>query len=133
MWCKLPSGRNLCYPYPKLVEKETPWGAMREQLCYKTVDGFTKKWGEHITWYGELVENIVQAAARDALADAMLRLEEWGYNIVMHVHDECVAEHLVDSSYCLDEFSKIMAVQPTWAPDMPIAVAGWEGERYRKG
>lgn len=132
LWCRLPSGRDLCYPYPQLIKGATPWGEERDMLIYKTVDGFTKKWGAHQTWYGELVENIVQGIARDVLVDAMFRVDAWGYNVVMHVHDEIVSEEPLSSSTSLAEFQQLMAEVPSWAEGLPIAAKGWEGDRYRK-
>jgi len=129
--CKLPSGREIVYPYAQLVEVETPWGELRDGLSYKT-QGINKKWITHQTWYGELVENVVQAVARDCLADAMHRVEAAGYPIVMHVHDEIVSEVRDNGKRTLAEFERVMGEVPVWAEGMPIAVSGWEGKRYRK-
>ena len=79
-----------------------------------------------------IVHNCTQAVARDVLADAIHTLEARDYPVVMHVHDEIVSEVPLGSAHTLAEFEKIMAKVPQWAPDFPIAVAGWEGERYRK-
>lgn len=78
-----------------------------------------------------IVHNCTQAIARDVLRDAMFRLEDAGYEIVMHVHDEIVCE--VDEGFgSLKEFEAIMAEVPKWAKGFPIKVEGWEGDRYRK-
>lgn len=132
LFCQLPSGRAICYPYPRLKETKTPWGDTRIQLVYKSVDQFTKKWQDK-TFYGGLgVENITQAVARDFLAEAMLRVDKAGYNLVLTVHDEPITED--DESFGkLEEFNTLMRVVPPWAPNFPIAVGGWEGKRYRKG
>jgi DNA polymerase len=133
LWLKLPSGRNLCYPYPKLKPRETPWGDMKEQIHYMNVDGTTNKWVETHTYGGKLAENVTQAIARDLLAQAMLALENEGYDVVLHVHDEIVVE--VDEKATPGtehEVFRIMAQVPTWAEGLPIAVEGWRGRRYRK-
>ena len=132
LFCKLPSGRALCYPYPKLKPKETPWGEMREQIHYMKVDGMSKKWQE-ANFYGGLgSENVTQAVSRDILADAMLRVESYGLEIVMHVHDEIVIELSPHNPTKLETFEKIVARVPDWASGLPIAVEGWRGLRYRK-
>ena len=82
------------------------------------------------TYGGKLVENCVQATARDILAEAIFRVERAGYAVVMHVHDELVAE-LPDGG-SLEEFSSLMAHKPDWAKNIPLAAHGWVGRRYRK-
>lgn len=131
LWCALPSGRLLCYPYPKIELKETPWGAKKGQVHYKGVDSRTRKWGDLHTYGGKIVENVVQAIARDFMVDAMLRVEKAGYPIVLTVHDEIMAEPRCDFG-SLEQFSELMKVVPSWGTGCPIAVAGWRGSRYRK-
>lgn len=132
LFCLLPSGRAICYPYPRLREKETPWGGTRVQVIYKAVDQFTKKW-EDKGFYGGLgVENITQAIARDVMAEAMERVENAGYNLVLTVHDEIVTEDAVGFG-SMDHFNELMMTMPAWATGFPLSVGGWEGERYRKG
>jgi DNA polymerase len=133
LWCKLPSGRNLCYPYPKLKERETPWGEMKECVHYMTVDSMSNKWMETHTYGGKLAENVTQAAARDVLAEAMVALTNYEYDVVLHVHDEVVVE--VPAGAPDGEQGKvewIMQQVPLWATGLPIATEGWRGERYRK-
>src|SRR4029077_2054145 len=82
--------------------------------------------------YGGLwAENIVSGIARDVLAEAMLRVEAAGYPIVLHVHDEIVAEVPIGFG-SLEEFTELMTRNPCWAPDLPIAAKAWTGPRYRK-
>ena len=100
------------------------------------VDGMSKKWQE-ANFYGGLgSENVTQAVSRDILADAMLRVEAHGCPIVMHVHDEIVAEVIHDPehghTYDLKPFETLVAQVPAWASGLPIAVEGWKGKRYRK-
>jgi DNA polymerase len=128
LWCQLPSGRCLCYPYPRIVEKETPWGQMKDALVYKGVDSYTRKWGDIDTYGGSLVENITQAVARDLLAEAMLRTDA-KYPLVLTVHDELLAE---TPDPDLHEYENMMAAVPGWAVGCPVKAEGWVSERYRK-
>lgn len=139
--CRLPSGRAIFYPFPTLrplSKKEAerlPWAADPEHnvLRYKGVDSRkqTGKWEEIQTYGGKLVENVVQAVARDVLAEAIIRLEKAKYPVVLHVHDEVVSE-VPQNFGSLEEFESIMKATPAWATELPIAVEGWRGRRYRK-
>ncbi len=145
LWCRLPSGRALCYPYPKVIQIMTPWGAEKEALSYMTVvDDSTRRKGNTIadpnssgswqrisTYGGSLAENVTQAVARDLLSEALLRLEDKNIPTIMHVHDEVVVEG-PKGTVTLDEVENVMAVVPAWARGLPLASAGWCGERYRK-
>jgi DNA polymerase len=134
LYIVLPSGRPLMYAAPKILDAETSWGAIKPTIHYMGVDSNPMahgRWGVLRTYGGHLIENVVQAVARDLLAEAMLRLEEHGYPIVMHVHDEAVAEIPIDFG-SVEEFEKLMAVTPDWATGCPVAAEGWRGMRYRK-
>ena len=133
LWCQLPSGRVICYPYPSAETKLTPWGEEKLQVHFYGVDAETHQWCKQSTYGGKLTENVVQAISRDVLAEAMHRLTARRFPIVMHVHDEIVCEIPKDADESrLGVFVGAMAEAPTWAAGLPIAVEGWRGERYRK-
>ncbi|MCA1072656.1 hypothetical protein K9O30_02640 [Clostridium bowmanii] len=89
LFIKLPSGRSLAYVRPRI---ETDVRFNKPKLTYEGIEQATKQWGRISTFGGKLTENIVQAIARDCLAEAMLRLDKAGYKIVFHVHDEVMLE-----------------------------------------
>ncbi len=129
--CRLPSGRDLSYPFPQLRPKKTPWGEVRMQLTFMGFNDKTKQWERQHTYGGKLVENVTQAVARDILAEAMLRCESSIYKPVLSVHDEIVAEApLLQGSTAA--FDQLMTQAPTWALDCPIAVESWHSLRYHK-
>lgn len=132
LFCRLPSGRCLSYAYPEVTEVLTPWGQKKPGIRYMAENSTTHKWERTATYGGSLVENITQAVARDLLADAIVFLEKAHWPIVLHVHDEVVVE--VDAREKLADFQAIVGnwAIPAWAKDLPMAVEGWEGKRYRK-
>lgn len=131
LYCKLPSGRCLAYPNPKVEIANTKWGTDKEQLTFMAIVGQTKIWSKEHTYGGKLVENIVQATARDLMANGMLNVEKAGYKIVMTVHDEVISE-VPENFGSVEEFEKLLSTPPDWAKDYPIKAEGWRGKRYRK-
>lgn len=102
-------------------------------ITYKSYDSVTKQWGVTTTYGGSLVENLCQRISRQILADAMLRLEQANFPVVLHVHDEIVSEVKDDlGKFKLSEYERIMSEVPQWAEGFPIAAKGWTGYRYRK-
>lgn len=126
LFVTLPSGRKLSYVKPRMMLNK--FG--REGLTYEGI-GESKKWMRLETYGPKLVENIVQAASRDILAEAMLRLEQEGFDIVCHVHDEVVLE-VPDGKSSVEEVNEIMAVNPVWTEGLPLKAAGFESPFYKK-
>lgn len=90
-----------------------------------------KKWGRIESYGPKFVENIVQGIARDILGEAMMRLEEAGHRIVMHIHDEVIIEEQFKSS-TLERVCEIMKEPPQWAKGLPLEVDGFQCDFYRK-
>ena len=126
----LPSGRKLYYNTPGIGENE--WG--KPSISYMGMDQKTKRWKRIETYGGKLVENCVQAIARDCLADAIERLEAAGLPVVFHVHDEVVIDvaPFADEDTMLQTVVDIMRKPITWAPDLPLNADGWVGHYFRK-
>jgi DNA polymerase len=128
MFIKLPSGRRLAYVRPRIEEDER-FGSLK--LTYEGVNQETKKWERTSTYGGKLVENITQAISRDCLRDAMLRLDDVGYDIVMHVHDEAVIEAPYGFG-SVEHACEVMGQPLSWAPGLPLRADGYETEYYKK-
>ena len=126
LFIHLPSGRKLSYVKPRLELNR--FG--REGITYEGV-GESKKWTRIETYGPKMVENIVQAVSRDILAEAMLRLEKAGFDIVMHVHDEVVLE-VPEGISSVEEVNELMAVNPSWTMGLPLKAAGFESAFYKK-
>jgi len=121
---RLPSGRYLCYRNMHINEDG--------QLVYEGINQYTRKWELLETYYGKLVENIVQAVARDVFMTGMRKAEEAGYSVVLRVHDELVCEVPDDPSFTHEALAGMMGANPSWSVGLPLAAAGFEAHRYRK-
>ena len=128
LWCQLPSGRVLCYPFPQITTGKFGGPA----LTYMSVNSVTRKWERTSTYGGSLAENVTQAVARDILVAGIRNVEAAGYPVVMHVHDEIVAEVQINCGKTVDEMSTLMSNVPHWAASLPVSATGWCGRRYRK-
>lgn len=122
----LPSGRVLSYVRPRMTVNR--FGS--ESVSYEGV-GTNRKWTRIESYGAKFCENIVQATARDVLAEAMLRLEKKGFDIVCHIHDEVVLE-VPEGASSVEEVNEIMAVCPDWCAGLPLKAAGFESPFYKK-
>ena len=134
LYCILPSGRKLTYHKPLLEMSSRRPGIL--QLSFEGWNTNPKNgpigWIRQSTYGGKLVENLVQAVARDILANAVVNLENAGYPVVLHVHDEIVSE-VPEGFGSLEEFERIMSTMPEWACGWPVAAkGGWIAKRYCK-
>lgn len=145
-WLKLemPSGRILSYPgigisIEKHVEGPDDWGISeshrieyRERIRYMGVNQTTRQWGKQYTYSGKLCENLCQAFCRDLLANALITVEEAGWPIILHIHDEIVTEVPDTDEYSEKELERLMCILPVWAKGFPLAAEGQRLKRYAK-
>lgn len=153
MRVRLPSGRDLHYIRPRIEKlrttfsKQVPDGMnddgtprfktvsevkLVSALTYEGMHQKTKKWCRLSTHGGKLTENFVQAIARDVLAAGLLKADKIGYDIVLHAHDEIVAETDVDDLLTPDDLAAVMAEPLPWAPGLPLKAVGLASTIYRK-
>ena len=130
MTITLPSGRKLYYVSPGIGENQ--WG--NPSISYMGMDQKTKRWKRIETYGGKLVENCVQAIARDCLADTIERLEAAHLPVVFHVHDEVIIDVTpwADEDTMLEYVCSIMRQPIPWAPGLPLNADGWVGQFFRK-
>ena len=121
---RLPSGRYVCYFRPAIGSDG--------RLFYEGVDQFTRQWKQIDTYGGKLVENLVQATARDVFMHGMRLAEDKGYPVCIRVHDELVCETPDTDEWTAEGLSALMATNPSWSTGLPLAAAGFESYRYRK-
>lgn len=127
MTITLPSGRKLYYIEPQIGQNQ--WG--NPSISYMGMDQTTKKWKRIETYGGKLVENCVQAIARDCLAQAIEHLEAAGLPVIFHIHDEVVID-CPPNAATLEDVVKIIAQPIPWAPDLPLGADGWVGQFFKK-
>lgn len=131
LYMRLPSGRLIAYFKPELRMVMTPWGQEKLAITHMGTNTYTRKWERLTVIPGRLTENVVQATARDSLTEAMVRIENAGYEIVGCVHDEIIAH--VDVNFgSIEEFDDLMKIKPHWALDCPVDCEGFSEQRYRK-
>lgn len=124
LFMQLPSGRSLAYVQPQFDGRE---------LTYMGMNQTTRKWERTKTWGGKLTENLIQAVARDCLAESMTKIQKAGYHIVMHVHDEVIVEVPSDDAEGhLKRIEDLMGEPIEWAPGLLLTADGFTSEYYRK-
>ncbi|MGL5512368.1 MAG: DNA polymerase, partial [Sporomusa sp.] len=128
LFADLPSGRSLAYVNAKI--KPDP-NFNKDGIVFDGMDQIKKKWLPQRTYGGRLVENLVQAIARDCLAVSMLRLDASHYDIVMHVHDEVVLD-VPFGGGTVEHVTGIMGRPIKWAPGLPLSAAAFECDFYQK-
>lgn len=130
MTITLPSGRKMFYISPQIGANK--WGG--PSISYMGIDQGSKKWKRVETYGGKLVENCVQAIARDCLAQAIEHLEAAGLPVVFHVHDEVVIDvtPFDTADNMLQKMVDIMRQPIPWAPGLPLNADGWVGRYFRK-
>ena len=130
MTITLPSGRKLFYNAPQIGVNQ--WG--NPSISYMGMDQTTKKWKRIETYGGKLVENCVQAIARDCLAQAIEHLEAEGLPVIFHIHDEVVIDirPFADNDAMLAKTVEIMSRPVPWAPGLPLGADGWVGKFFKK-
>lgn len=128
MAVRLPSGRELSYVQPRLIPDGKGW----ERIHYMGQGQESHRWELLQTYGGKLTENIVQAIARDCLAEAILGLQGAGYRIVAHIHDEVVLEIPEGGGQSLEGAIRLMCRVPDWAHGLPLAADGFVGDYYKK-
>ncbi|WAX08252.1 hypothetical protein BM127P2_00036 [Phocaeicola phage BM127P2] len=137
MTVKLPSGRKLFYPSARLSER-TIQGINGDftvkDISYMGQNQTTGKWEKQHTYGGKLTENVIQAIARDLLANAIFKVFDMGYNIVLHVHDEIAAEIMQDGTEekVLNDMCDAMCDKPEWAEGITLRAAGYLTNYYKK-
>jgi DNA polymerase len=129
LFIELPSGRRLAYVKPKIMDHDKFPG--KQKIVYQQLNPTTYQWEDTDTYGGKLVENIVQATARDCLAHSMLKLDQAGYKIVMHVHDEVVVE-IPENTNELEKVCSLMGETIPWAKGLPLRADGYECRYYMK-
>lgn len=130
LWMKLPSGRKLAYYKPE-VRRIIKFGRESNTLTFMAV-GDKNNWVRQQTYGGALTENATQAVARDIMAEAMVRVDNAGYPVVLTIHDEIISETRIGHG-SNEEFCRLLSIRPEWGQDLPLKVAGWRGTRYKKG
>ena len=127
LFIELPSGRRLSYIRPKIE----PGTHGNDVVTYEGMEQTTKQWTRLSTYGPKIVENIVQAVARDCLAEAMFNVTKAGYQIVMHVHDEIIMD-VPEEFGSVEEVNSIFGQDILWAPGLPLKADGYECNYYQK-
>jgi DNA polymerase len=133
LWMQLPSGRLICWQRPQVELLKNKWGGEKLGVTVHSQNTYTRQWTRNQLIGSSIFQSAVQGTARDFLVNAMLMLEDKGYEVINSIHDEVLL--LVEEqngASAMEDVIKIMTTPPTWAPDFPLAAEGWYGKRYRK-
>lgn len=131
LWCELPSGRKLSY-YKPFTKSEPDWNGVLTPRLYCWAEHPKKhKFVEMGLWHGALIENIVQAVARDIMVHARENLSKKGYDYLFSVYDEVICENLKGKGTEKD-YEKTLTTLPNWAQGLPIAAKIEKVDRYKK-
>jgi DNA polymerase len=134
LWMQLPSGRLICWQRPQVELLKNKWGGEKLGVTVHSQNTYTRQWTRNQLIGSSIFQSAVQGTARDFLANAMLMLENKGYEVINSIHDEVLL--LVDEDKAEEALENdvmhIMTNPPKWAPDFPLAAEGWYGHRYRK-
>lgn len=137
LFCRLPSGRVLTYPYPSLKRVKAPWtdsngdAVFRDALVYKGVNSVTRQWQEQHFYGGLADENVTQAVSRDCMVVGTRNAEAAHYPTVLTIHDENISERRKGEAK-LAEYIAAMIRKEAWQEGLPLAAEGWIGERFKK-
>lgn len=137
LFCRLPSGRVITYPFPRITRKKAPWtdsngdAVFLDSLEYKGVNSVTRQWQPQHFYGGLADENVVQAVARDVMVSGMLAAKRAGYAPILTIHDENIVE-VGEGEGALEEFEQCMMHREPWMQGLPFAVEGFAAQRYRK-
>ena len=130
LFLQLPSGRSIAYHKPEVQLKEAPWGDMVENFTFMGMEQFTRKWVRISAFGGKIVENLVQAIARDILAIWVERAKKAGFTIIGHVHDEGIC---LEDSDRVEELNALIKKPIPWATGLILDAEGYTSKRYKKG
>lgn len=129
VFVRLPSGRTITYITPRITTVEKDWGPT-QVIQYKGIDSKTRQWVWIELYGGKIVENIVQAIARDLMAHGIFNVIDAGFSFLLSVHDQILCEHPEEGR--LDEYLDLMTEVPAWAKGFPLAAEGKECRRFSK-
>ena len=135
LFMSLPNGRLLSFPFPKVENKETPWGQMKDVVTAMWIDSGPKgnhKWTRRKIIGSNFFQSAVQGLCRDALMEAHLRIEKAGWPVILSVHDESISLVPDTMQYPCRAYERMMSHAPSWAPDLPVGTDVWEGMRFKK-
>jgi len=131
LYCRLPSGRRIAWYKPNITMVQRPYKEEKvPALCFYG-ENAVHQWGLQYTYGGKITENVIQALCRDLLVHGMINVEKAGIPVVLHVHDEIVAE-VPEKEADLDRFVALLTEKPKWAQTFPLEAEGWTGKVYRK-